>query len=103
MYKICFYVPETYLEKVKHAMFAAGAGNIGHYSHCCWQVRGEGQFIPLEGSDSYSGTKGQIEKCDEYKVEMVCKNELIRDVVTAMQNAHPYEEPAHQVWRVEDL
>lgn len=103
MYKICFYVPDTHLEQVKNAMFAAGAGNIGNYSHCCWQVRGEGQFMPLDDSQSYSGIKGKIERCDEYKVEMVCKDELVHTIIGAMRDAHPYEEPAHQVWRVEEI
>ncbi len=47
MYKICFYVPESHLEKVKEALFATGAGRIGDYDHCCWQTRGTGQFRPL--------------------------------------------------------
>lgn len=103
MYKICFYVPDSHLEAVKNLMFNTGAGKIGNYSHCCWQIRGEGQFMPLQGSNSYSGTIDQVEKCDEYKVEMVCRDDLIGAVLAAMRTAHPYEEPAYQVWRVEEI
>ena len=101
MYKICFYVPESHLEQVKNAMFASGAGKLGKYSCCAWQVLGEGQFMPLEGSHSFVGTEGVVEKVKEYKVEMVCVDEMIQAVVTAMKKAHPYEELAYQVWRVE--
>lgn len=101
MYKICFYVPEAQAEVVKNAMFSAGAGKIGDYSHCAWQVAGVGQFLPLEGSDAYIGQVGKLEYTPELKVEMVCAEECIRDVIAAMKTAHPYETPAYQVIRVE--
>ena len=101
MYKICFYVPASHLEKVKLAMFAKGAGKIGNYSHCAWQIMGEGQFMPLRGSDSFIGTPNQLATIQEYKVEMVCEDNLVRDVILAMKKAHPYEEPAYQAWRFE--
>jgi structural hemagglutinin/hemolysin toxin protein RtxA len=103
MYKICFYVPTTHIDDVKDAMFLSGAGKIGNYSCCSWQVLGEGQFMPLAGSDSFIGVQGQVEKVAEYKVEMVCADSIIHDVIAAMKSAHPYEEPAYQVWRVEDF
>lgn len=101
MYKINFYVPETHLEAVKTAMFAAGAGRIGNYDSCAWQCLGSGQFRPLEGSDAFIGTKGQVEAVEEFKVEMVCADEHVRDVVAAMKKAHPYETPAYEVFRLE--
>lgn len=100
MYKICFYVPDSHLELVKQAMFQKGAGKIGNYSCCAWQVLGEGQFMPLAGSHSFIGTQDHLEKMKEYKVEMVCDDQFISDVIAAMKQAHPYEEPAYQVWRV---
>ena len=62
MYKLCFYVPESHLEQVKGAVFAAGAGRIGAYDNCCWQVSGLGQFRPLPGSDPYLGREGEVEQ-----------------------------------------
>lgn len=103
MYKICFYVPIAQAETVKQAMFQAGAGKIGDYSCCAWQVLGEGQFMPLEGSNAYVGEKNQLEKIKEFKVEMVCSSECIEAVIMALQDAHPYEEPAYQVIRVEEF
>lgn len=94
MYKLCVYVPESHLEKVKTAAFAAGAGRIGDYDSCCWQVAGQGQFRPLAGSQPYLGQQGKVETVAEYKVEMVCAPEHVRAAVEAMLAAHPYEEPA---------
>lgn len=97
MYKLCFYVPQSHLESVKHAAFAAGGGRIGDYDSCCWQVAGEGQFRPLEGSSPYLGQQGSIERVAEYKVELVCERDCVKAVVEAMLAAHPYEEPAWDV------
>ena len=97
MYKLCFYVPEPHLEQVKAAVFAAGAGRIGDYDSCCWQVQGQGQFRPLAGSDPFLGRRGEVEQVDEYRVELVCEADRIKPVVEAMLAAHPYEEPAWDV------
>lgn len=103
MYKICVYIPETHLQQVKDALFAAGAGRIGNYDSCCWQTEGEGQFRALEGSAPYIGQKGIVEKVIEYKIEMVCDDKCIRQAIIAMKQAHPYETPAYDVWQLEDL
>ena len=100
MYKIEFYIPESHLEQVKKAMFDAGAGKLENYDLCCWQTRGIGQFRPLEGSNPYSGTLGNAEKDTEWKVEMVCADELLERAVVALKQAHPYETPAYQYWKV---
>lgn len=103
MYAITFNVPETHLDVVKNAIFKAGAGKIGNYSHCSWQVLGEGQFMPLEGSDAYIGVVGKLEKVAEYKVESICDEAIIKEVVAALLAAHPYEEPSYEIWRMEDI
>lgn len=97
MYKLIFYVPESHLEQVKSAVFAAGAGHAGNYDRCCWQVLGTGQFRPLAGSDAFIGELNQLTQVSEYRVEMVCKEALIKAVVAALRQAHPYEEPAYDV------
>lgn len=101
LYKISFYVPESHLEKVKNAMFAAGAGKVGNYSHCAWQVLGEGQFMPLEGSQAFIGEENKLERVSEYKVEMVCDEQSISAVMHALKTSHPYEEPGYFVVRTE--
>lgn len=97
MYKLCFYVPTTHVEIVKQAVFAAGAGSVGDYQQCCWQVLGEGQFQPLPGSTPYIGDEGQLTQVAEYRVEMVCDDGFIAAAVSALKLAHPYEEPAYDV------
>jgi len=95
---LCFNVPQTHVEEVKNALFAAGAGIIGNYSHCSWQILGQGQFKPLEGSNAFIGKINQIETVAEYKVETVCDDHCIKDVVNALKKAHPYETPSYQIW-----
>ncbi len=103
MYKLAFFVPESHLETVKAAVFATGAGRIGDYDCCCWQSRGQGQFRPLEGSQPFLGRQGEVERVAEYRVELVCTDDLIRPAIAAMRAAHPYEEPAYDVWELADL
>lgn len=103
MYKLCVFIPESHLEVVKSAMFSAGAGKIGDYDCCSWQTLGQGQYKPLENSQPFIGTQGKIEQVAEYKVEMVCDEQFIKTVITAMKQAHPYEEPAYDVWKLENL
>ncbi len=102
MINLCFFVPPEALEAVKSAVFAAGAGRMGEYDQCCWQCEGTGQFRPLGGSDPYLGQAGQLETVVEYKVELVCADERLRDVIAALRKAHPYEEPAFQAYRLLD-
>ena len=103
MYKLVFYVPESHLEVVKSAVFETGAGKIGDYDQCCWQVLGCGQFRPLIGSDPHVGSLNKLEVLDEYRVELVCTDKLVNAAVAALKRSHPYEEPAYDVWRLADF
>lgn len=103
MYKLCFHVPKTHLDVVKEAIFDAGAGTMGHYSRCSWEILGEGQFMPLAGSNAFIGEINQLEKVVEYKVETICDVDCIDDVIAALKKAHPYETPSYEVWRLEDF
>jgi hypothetical protein len=103
MFRICYHVPESHLENTKTAMFDAGAGRNGGYEHCCWQVRGEGQFRPMAGSQPYHGEEGVLARLPEYRVEMICDEAHIEAVVVALKNSHPYEVPSYQVIRLENF
>ncbi|KTC33370.1 MAG: divalent cation tolerance protein CutA [Pseudomonas sp.] len=103
MYKLSFFVPPSHVDLVKSAVFAAGGGRIGTYDQCAWQVLGQGQFRPLDGSQPFLGQTGQVEQVEEWKVELVVADELIRDVVQALKQSHPYETPAYEVWRLEQF
>jgi hypothetical protein len=100
-YKLCVYVPESHLEAVKDAIFAAGAGQIGRYDKCCWQCLGTGQFRPLAGSQPHLGELQTVTTVREYQVETVLDAALVPDVVAALKQAHPYEEPAFAVWPIQ--
>ena len=91
------------MEQVKDALFAAGAGRIGAYDCCSWQVLGHGQFRPLDGSQPFIGQAGEVEQVQEWKVELVVSDELIRQAVAALKDSHPYEVPAYDVWKLEDI
>ncbi|MGE3611757.1 MAG: NGG1p interacting factor NIF3 [Bacteriovoracaceae bacterium] len=95
MIHFSFYVPESHLEKVKKAVFDAGGGRIGNYDHCAFEIRGVGQFRPLEGSHAFLGKVNEIERVQEVKVELVCSDELLDGIIKALKDAHPYETPAY--------
>lgn len=103
MYMLSFLAPETHLDVVKNAIFAVGAGSIGHYSQCAWQTLGEGQFMPLPGSDAFIGEINKLEKVLEYKVEIICTKGQIKDAVAALKLAHPYETPSYQIVQLENI
>lgn len=102
MYQLFFYVPETHLEAVKDAVFAAGGGHVGPYDRCCWQVKGQGQFRPLAGANPAIGSVGALEHVDEFRVELVVPDHRLQAVVAALKQAHPYEVVAHGVTRLEN-
>ena len=94
MKKLTVYIPEASLEQVKEVLFAAGAGHYAAYDRCCWQVLGQGQFRPLNGSQPAIGAVGQDTQVAEYRVEMICEDTRVGAVTAALRAAHPYEEPA---------
>ncbi len=97
MYQLVIYIPASHCETVKQAMFDAGAGRYDGYDQCAWQVAGQGQFRPLEGSQPFIGNQNELETVEEYRVEMICKKVCLKQVVRAMLAAHPYEQPAYAV------
>lgn len=103
MYQINFYVPTEYAEKVKEAMFAAGAGRMGQYDCCAYQSAGVGQFRPLLGSRPFIGKVDQVERVEEVRVEMVCASTYLAPAIQALKGNHPYETPAFFVLKGEDF
>lgn len=97
MYLIAVYVPASDKDALIEAMSQAGGGRIGDYEACAWSTLGHGQFRPLDGANPHIGSVGDLERVEEYKVEMVCEDSVIANVLAAMVEAHPYEEPAHHV------
>jgi dinuclear metal center YbgI/SA1388 family protein len=96
--KWVIYVPRENAEAVQAAVFEAGAGHIGDYSHCSWSVSGIGQFLPHEGASPAVGSIGNVERVDEDRFEVVAPARVRADVLSAMRAAHPYEEPAFDIF-----
>jgi len=103
MFKICFYVPFEYKEAVKSAMFAAGAGKIGKYQNCSWEVEGQGQFTGMQEAKPFINTTGEITTFREIKVEMICTEDVAQAVKQALIDAHPYETPAYQFMQILEI
>ncbi|GAV23336.1 Nif3-like dinuclear metal center hexameric protein [Carboxydothermus pertinax] len=102
LYKLSVFVPESHWEIVREAMGAAGAGFIGNYSHCTFNTRGTGTFLPLEGASPFIGEVGRIEKVEEVKVETIVPEKLLNRVLKAMLKVHPYEEVAYDIYPLEN-
>jgi hypothetical protein len=96
--KLVWFVPEDSLDATRDAVFGAGAGRIGAYERCSWYVRGTGTFLGGEGADPAIGEAGREERVFELRVETLVPVELLDAVVTALKSAHPYEEPAFDVY-----
>ena len=98
LYQLTFYVPSHHLEVVKQAIFSAGAGRHKNYELCAWQTPGQGQFKPLPGSTPYLGQINKVEFVQEVKVETIVEAHCIRNVLTALLDTHPYQQPAYAVF-----
>jgi len=101
-YKLVVFVPVKSAAKVSNAVFAAGAGAIGNYSHCGFGAEGTGSFLPHEGARPAIGKKGKLEKVEEIRFETIVPADKLDGVVAAMKKAHPYEMPAFDVFKLHD-
>ena len=99
--KIVVFVPEDHHMKVLNAMCEAGAGWIGNYSHCTFNLRGTGTFLPGEGTNPYIGQQGKLEQVEEVRLETIVPESAQTRVVQAMLKAHPYEEVAYDIYPLE--
>jgi dinuclear metal center YbgI/SA1388 family protein len=95
---IVVFVPVDHLTPVMNAMSAAGAGAIGKYDSCSFQLEGTGTFRPLEGSNPFIGAQGTLERVKEIRLEMIVPSWNVPAVVSAMQKAHPYESVAYYLY-----
>lgn len=96
--KLAVFVPHSHVEEVRNALSDAGAGHIGNYSHCTFQTKGNGTFMPGKGTNPYSGIENELSIVDEFKIETIVKESDLNRVIEAMKRAHPYEEVAYDVF-----
>jgi len=102
LYKLVVFVPHTHINEVRKAVNEAGAGYIGKYSDCSFRTRGIGTFCPEEGTVPYIGEQGILEEVEEYRLETVVYQRDLGRVLRAMNAAHPYEEVAYDIYRLEN-
>jgi hypothetical protein len=100
--KLVWFVPLTHLDATRDAVFAAGAGRIGDYARCSWYTVGTGTFYGAAEASPAVGEAGREERVDEARVETVVDQHLLTEVVAALSSAHPYEEPAYDVYALAD-
>lgn len=96
--KLVVFVPKTYHQRVLDAILGAGAGMIGDYSHCSFNIEGYGTFMPLEGTEPFIGKLGEIERVEEIRIETIVPQGIRSRVIQAMLKAHPYEEVAYDLY-----
>lgn len=96
--KIVVFVPDSDLARVSDALFAAGAGHIGQYSQCSFRLAGTGTFFGSDATNPTVGQKGRREEVSEWRLEAICSESSVDQVVAAMRKAHSYEEPAYDVY-----
>jgi hypothetical protein len=96
--KLVVFVPREALDPLREALFAAGAGRIGDYERCSWYTEGTGTFLGGEGSSPSVGQPGREQRVAELRLETVYPEELEAEVVAALRESHPYEEPAFDLY-----
>lgn len=96
--KLVVFVPKGHEDAVRDALAGAGAGHIGNYSHCTFQVPGIGTFLPLEGTNPFIGQQGRLERVEELRLETIVPESVAARAVQAMIAAHPYEEVAYDLY-----
>lgn len=91
------FVPRENADALREIMTEAGAGWIGNYSHCSFNLEGTGTFLGREGTNPTIGQQGNLERVEEIRMEMLCPAAIVREVARKMCAAHPYEEPAYHI------
>jgi hypothetical protein len=91
--KLEIFVPQGHVEKVRDALVETGVGVIGNYDHCFAISQVQGSFRPLEGANPFDGKVGTISITVEYKLEVNCRREVVKEAIAAVRRSHPYEEP----------
>ncbi|GAB4403158.1 MAG: Nif3-like dinuclear metal center hexameric protein [Microscillaceae bacterium] len=100
--KLTTFVPEAHTEAVLQALGQAGAGQIGEYKDCSFRVKGQGRFTPSENANPFLGQAHQPEEVNEDRVEVIFPAILEKTIIQALRQAHPYEEVAYYLHRLEN-
>jgi len=98
---VCF-VPKDHLQPVIYALGKAGAGAIGNYSYCSFAAEGIGRFLPGENTNPFIGQPGKLEEVEEVRLETIFPETIEKQVIARMLESHPYEEPAYDIYPLEN-
>lgn len=101
LYKLVNFVPASYVESVRNALFEAGVGGIGHYDECSFSVSGKGTFRAGEDTNAFVGEKGQRHTEQEERIEVILPHYLLAEAINTLKEAHPYEEVAYDVYALQ--
>ena len=101
LYKLVVFVPATDADKVRKAIGAAGGGKLGNYSFCSFSSKGIGRFKPDEGANPHIGAVDQFEEVVEERIEVTVHKDVVGSVISAMKQAHPYDEVAFDLYLLE--
>ncbi len=99
--KFVVFVPKDHQQVIIDAISSAGAGWIGNYSHCTFNIEGTGTFMPREGTTPFIGKQNQLEQVEEVRIETIIPEEKQNQIIKAMLHVHPYEEVAYDIYPVE--
>jgi len=97
-FKLVVFVPGNNIDKVSEAVYNSGGGRIGEYKNCSFRSKGEGTFFGSEKTNPAAGRKNNYETVDEIRIEFIVDSWNINKTVDAMIKAHPYEEPAFDIY-----
>lgn len=100
--KLVVFVPTSHLNEISSAIFKAGGGIIGEYSGCSFRLSGEGTFFGSDNTNPAVGSKGKFEKVEEVRLETIVNNWNLKKVLSALLKAHPYEEPAYDIYPLDN-
>jgi dinuclear metal center YbgI/SA1388 family protein len=101
--KIVTFCPQDAADRIRDGLAAAGAGTIGEYNRCSFEIPGTGTFHGGERTEPSVGRAGQLERVEEVRLEMICPRKLLAGAVKVLSNFHPYEEPPIEVYTLEPL
>jgi len=100
--KLVTFCPSKHAEKVRNAIFEAGAGNIGNYSSCSFNAGGKGSFQASDNTNPFVGKLNELHFEDEIRIETIFPIHKTSEILNALMNAHPYEEVAYDIYPLEN-
>ena len=102
-YKLVVHAPLTHSELIRTALGEIGAGKIGNYDFCSFTYKGVGRFRGNENSSPSIGVAGTLEAVEEEAIEIVMEESILKVAIERLKEVHPYEEPAYEVYKLEDF